>query len=261
MGLFNFIYKNGVVINSLYAQIFSGLLQSVEEKETGRTKGSGHVEGSVPPFCKGRFTSEDSNETSQSTVTTPHDIIVFDTLNALNDRMKASVDGAKFGDILKLKGDLYIIPSDIEKNSIEFLAELFFPMLDMKGLPQKARQHVKPFLKKTLISEDKGCRFLFAAEEGTFLRGFLPPEGMQECQKAVIFKYGIRAVPAEIVAVYEGEDLQRNILPDQSILGGLHMLSGMINDFYLQGLPPSAPVTPVAIFYRLNDTDDLENVL
>lgn len=261
MGLFNFIYKNDVVINSLYAQIFSGLLQSVEEKETGRTKGSGHVEGSVPPFCKGKFTSEDSNETSQSMVTTPHDSIVFDTLNALKKRMKDSVGGAKFGDILNLKGDLYIIPSDIEKNGIEFLAESFFPELDMQKLPQKARQHVKPFLKKTLISEDKGCRFLFAAEEGSFLRGFLPPEGMQECQKAVTFKYGIRAIPAEIVALYEGEDLQRNILPEQSILGGLHVLSGMINNFYLQGLPHSAPVTPVAIFYPLNDTDDLENTL
>lgn len=258
MALFNFIYKNDAVIQSLSAQIFSGLLQSMETQECGRHKESGQMEGGIPPVVKGNIASEDSNEKTQRTVMLPHDSALHDVLVTLAPRMKNTVAGSCFGDILRLKGNLYIIPSEIETNGIETLFQAFSPQLDMKGIPAKAQPAVRAFIKKALISTQPGSRFFFASEREEFLRGFLQPEGMQECQKALTFKYGIRAIPVELVALFEGgENAGALGLPPQSILGGLHMLAGMANDLYLNGLPASHPVTPVAIFYRLNSTEDL----
>ena len=258
MALFNFLYKNESLIQSLYSQIFSGQLQSIETQETGRLKETGDVEGGMPPIVKGNMAREQSNEKTHRTVMLPHDSTVHDVLVSLAPRMKHVVEESDFGDILRTKGNIYIIPSDVEINALDVIFQTYVNDMDMRGLPKQAKPAVEAFLKKVLISTEPGCRFLFFAESGEFLRGFLPPDGMQETQKALIFKHGMRAIPTEIVALFEECKNPTNsiTLPPQSILGGLHTMSAMVNELYLKGLPPSYPVTPVVIFYRLNDTED-----
>lgn len=261
MALFNYIYKNDILIQSLYAQIFSGLLECTEIRESAKSSASRSREVKIPPIVKGNLIDSDTNEKMKSNKMSPHDAMLSDILITLKPSMKDKLVDARFGDIIHLQGELLIIPSEIEINGIEVIFEAFASQIPLQGIPKQARTSVKNFLKKSFVSTENGVRFLFRVKGGGILRGVLQADNLQESQKALTFKHGFRLIPSEIVAVYEeGDDIENTFLPGTCILGGLHELSGMVNTVYLSGLPPTSPVTPITIFYRLNGTDSLPSM-
>ena len=62
MALFNYIYKNDILIQSLYAQIFSGLLECTEIRESAKSSASRSGEVKIPPIVKGNLIDSDTNE-------------------------------------------------------------------------------------------------------------------------------------------------------------------------------------------------------
>lgn len=258
MALFNFIYKNNELIQSLYAQIFSGLLQSTETQETAKHREGGIMEGKIPPIVKGNLSSEDANEKTIRMVMDPHDAMLNDVLVTLAPRMKHDLSDVHFGDMIHIKGKLFVIPSAIERNGMDLLFEAFSPQIDLSKIPKNARSNAKSFIKKAIVGDEQGCRFLFSTTDDEIMRGVLNIENLIENQKELTFKYGIQAIPSEIVCLYEGGN-EGDILElsQKSILGGLHSLSGMTNQIYLNGLPSSHPVKPIVIFYRINGTENI----
>ncbi len=261
MALFNFVYQDEYVINSLYAQIFSGFLHSIENSESAKDRESGTAEGGIPSFVKGTALKESSNEVVRTETIFPHDARLLDIFNILKPCMKAEFSNACFGDILHLTGDLLIIHSEIEKNGVDVLFEMFVKNMSIPDVPKNAQGGMKNFIKKMLIPTDEGIRFFFKEKSGNIVRGVLRPENLHEKQKSLLFKFGVYPIPLQMIALCEHVENTQNFLPKESITGGLHMLSNKVSDFYLEGLPPTKAVSPIALFYQINDTDNIEKKL
>lgn len=260
MALFNYIYKNKTLIQSLYAQIFSGLLQSVESHEKVAHTGITSAEAGIPTLAKGTLTGNNTEEKTYKSVVSPHDAALYDILVKLSPKMKNTLDGVVFSDMIHLSGDLIIIPKDTEKYGLEALFNTVFKNALSLKLPKEIRTQVTNFMEKTLISQqEEGMHFFFKVSDGHILRGVLEPTFLEESQMALAFKHGFHPIPTEIVALYEGgvDESTGISLPSESILGGLYELSRQVSTLYLAGLPDTIPVTPITLCYRLNNTEDL----
>jgi hypothetical protein len=110
-GLIEFIYRDPRRIPSFAAQIFGGLLQSVE-KASGERKqqedgGGGELNIAFLKFgVQGKGTTDES--TSMKEVLHPHDAMALDVVNALFGRklIDGSYRNAPGGSIVKVKGTL-----------------------------------------------------------------------------------------------------------------------------------------------------------
>ena len=260
MALFNYIYKNKTLIQSLYAQIFSGLLQSVESHEKVAHTGITSAEAGIPTLAKGTLTGNNTEEKIYKSVVSPHDAALYDILVKLSPKMKNTLEDVDFSDIVHLSGNLIIIPRDIEKNGLEALYNTCFKNFLPANLSKEVRQQTARFMEKTLLSQqEEGVHFFFKVSTGQILRGVLEPSFLEESQMALTFKHGFHPIPTEIVALYEGSvDNDSGLpLPNESLLGGLYDLSRRMSNLYLAGLPDTIPVTPITLCYRLNNTEDL----
>ncbi len=260
MALFNYIYKNKNLIHSLYAQLFSGLLQSIETNEKVAHTGATTAEVGIPPITKGTFTGNNTEEKIYKSVVSPHDAALYDVLVKLSPKMKTSLENVVFSDVVHLSGNLIIIPRDIEKNGLEVLFKTCIKNFNPTNISKEMKQPLARLIEKTLLSQqEEGLHFFFKVSTGQTLRGILEPAFLEESQLALTFKHGFHPIPTEIVALYEGSvDNNSGLpLPKESILGGLYNLSGYVSNFYLAGLPETTPVTPLTLCYRLNDTEDL----
>lgn len=252
MALYNFLYKNQPIIQSLNAQIFSGIIKDVKNIESAKTKSCGNISGKALVASVG-VGSEDTNEKSRAETIEPHDAMIIDVLKMLENSLKEDLSSSSFGDIICLKGNILIIPKEVENGSVDILFEMFAKEIIAKDqrVPPKIKSQMQTFMKKMMLSDDSDARFLFLSSKGN-LRGVLNPEFLSESTKGIVFKYGTRPIPVTMIAL--NENAPNNLsdqIPKNSLIAGLFMLSGKAQDLFLQGIEETIPVTPIAIFYDI----------
>ena len=82
--LFDVIYADKGKIDSLYAQLFSGLLQNMRRTETSSQGDSGSFNASIKLISGGR-SRQDEVSTQTEEDLHPHDIVLIDTLSRLKE--------------------------------------------------------------------------------------------------------------------------------------------------------------------------------
>ena len=254
MALFNYIYKNQSLINSLYAQIFSGLLSSKEDKIAGLNQSKHEMESGIPAqiFKVGSHSSE-STEESTTRMVNPHDVILSDVLNTLKPSMKDNVFSAKIGTLVHLKGNLQIIPSEFENLAIQTCMQVFEKQMS-SGIPGISKKQLSSFLQKALKAPQNGNHFIFNSESGGQLKGILNNCDLMEDPDSIAFKFGANALRTEIVAVVESTENEQ-VADHSSFLGAIQQFADMARQLYSTGIN-ATPVTPIAIFYRIEHKPD-----
>jgi|GEM_PF-3935733 len=249
MELFNFIYKNQSLVNSLYAQIFSGLLSSQEDKIESSNQSEHKLETGLPAqvFSVGSQSYEHTEESS-SRMTNPHDVILSDVLTALRPSMKTNVFEAKIGTLVHLKGNLQIIPSEFENLAIQTCLQLYEKKLP-DNIPGMGKKQLGNFLQKALKAPQRGNHFIFNSDSGGVLKGILNNSDLMEDPDSIAFKFGSGSLRTEIVAVVESTELDHHA-ESSSFLDAIKQFSDITRQLYSSGLN-AIPVTPITIFYRI----------
>lgn len=259
-----FYYKDMELINSLYAQLFAGLLQEKATSNSGQqasereARGQGHA--GVAAFLTGQLEVEvrasrtEQSEFGHTETIFPHDAIVLDVLEQLAPSMKTSVASANRGDILNLKGAITLFPNELGNDGFEPLISL---IMKTQALPAelKNKDTRKSFIdlaRKIIKASGENIRFVFKAESGEYLTGFLKNKGFLEENFTLFMKYKAQMIPCQFIAIFEGHIPEKLEITGEGFFSGIYAFSSMTAELWAQGLPESIPVTPITFFLPLN---------
>ena len=103
--LYDFLYVDTGKINSLSAQIFSGLQESIRRIESTTKETSKKMSGTVPPnLLSGEMGGSKGTSFSTDTVSSPHDLIAIDALHRLKENgwIRDDLADAEVGEAIML---------------------------------------------------------------------------------------------------------------------------------------------------------------
>lgn len=273
MEIARFFYKNESLLSSLYAQLFSGLLASVEKVKASEKHKGGHLDGKGEAtvnvaVMKGKadvsagINASSASREERKESLFPHDAAVLDVIKALRPSMKFDVENAKFGDIIYIKGDFVFIPQAFAKKGMELILQMHRPNIQNLShiYPKEHRKHYISFIESTLKAQGDidECRFIFISENKQICSGYLSPAGMTENQMSLFFKHGMHAIPAQMIAIMEktDEETAPNLGKD-NLWSQLTAFSSAAVQLWNHNMPPSVPVLPLTIFTPLNTEDNI----
>lgn len=261
-----FYYKNDVLIDSLSAQIFAGLLKEVstsekhDESNTIKSGGSGEAglsvgvaKGKLDVQVDGASSTTDSDGRNETII--PHDARALDVLATLAPSMKTDLGQAKRGDVIHLQGALFFIPKVLENNSVDAILPIIKNLIgSSRGMDQSKKRAIEAFMGATLKNSTDSSRFIFKSTSGQYLSGFMDSPGFCEDPLALLLKYKSTMIPCEMIAIYEKHENMGIDIPAQpndlySIINQLAIASAST---WSQGMPPNHPVTPLAFFQHIN---------
>ena len=271
-----FLYKDNRLIDSLYAQIFSGLLQGVEISKKDKKGVSGSVEGKgnteIDLVCisgEGEISAKAERqkefETSKTDIIVSHDKIVMDVLESLRPSMKTDCGQSGFGDVLSLDGSLFFVPKQLEESAFEAFKPIILQRLDKevekqsktgKKADNKDRNSVISYIKRTFLSSGEECRFLFITKANEFCMGSLKVDGFTEEPLSLFSKHLAKTIPCRMVGISEKQGAGQPIqLGQETVFGIIQKLSALNANIWSAGIPEPIAIAPIAVFYKINITD------
>lgn len=267
MEVVHFYYKDYDIIQSLYSQLFSGLLKEITSTEQSQEEviktvsGDGNAEVSVM-MAKGDFginvnnTHNMQSMQSQSETITPHDAAILDVLNKLTPAMKNNLSDAKRGDIINIKGIIYFIPKELEVICINALDPLVDSMINnqFKNKQTKEKMSLKSIIKNIFKTSSADIRFIFKDDKGCYYSGFLKKNYFSEDYLSLFFKYQSNPIPCQLIALLEeyNSNLSDSHIIPNSIFESIQQLSSVATSIWSNGLPTNVPITPLVFFMPLN---------
>jgi hypothetical protein len=258
-----FYYKDTDLINSLYAQLFSGLVREISTVETGDEDNSLAVEGKGDAgvstmIAKGNFgiktTARSSLKSSESRHETliPHDAVILDVLEKLGPAAKNSVANAKRGNIINIKGSLLFFPKEIEANSIQPMIPFFETLLapQLTSMDKKQKNALLEIVKSFFKTGSDNCRFIFKTESGEFLTGYMKRNDFTQDSLSLFFKYKGSMIPCQLIGILETHANEKMVgdANEVSFFQGLLGIHEASAEIWSSTLPDGDPVTPIAFF-------------
>ncbi len=262
-----FYYKDRELINSLYAQLFSGLIKEIatiegESEDTSlgvEGKGEATVsalvaKGNLGITTEGNRTVRSSDSRQETLI--PHDAVILDVLEKLGPNAKMNLYEAQRGDIINVKGSLLFFPKELEANSIEPL----LPFLEravtqnLTAMDKKQKKALTDIMKNFLKIGNDTCRFIFKTETEDFLTGYMKRSDFTEDSLSLFFRYKASMIPCQLIGILETHPHQK-LADDEgapSFFQGLLGLQTAAADIWTQGLPDADTVTPITFFLPLN---------
>ena len=249
--LYDFLYRDSGRITSYYAQIFGGILSSLEENASERSAVEKGAEANAA-VAKGGVKHTGETVTSSKRLLNPHDVITIDVLSHLVDKGKigGAIEDAEHGSLVLTKGTLIFV----DRSMVELAGVSFSLMIaEEERKPPKQRNHVEIQTLKTVTSFlsklSLPSAFLLQTDEGLQVAGTIKDEGMEEPIGSYYYKHGsagladvyligIKEIPSPAFAM-EGNQMMG------AGKAAAQLLSNML-------FPDDAlRVTPIALFRKL----------
>ena len=191
--LFDVLYADKEKIDSLYAQLFSGLLQAMRRAETSAQGDSGEFNATVGFVSGGRGRRDDvSNQTEEDFL--PHDITLIDTLSRLKELgyIHNSLKGVRHGSIFTCECRFSIFDSTVITNFMSNIPPEIMTSA-MSGNEKQKRSQVNTMKKlsemffKTFTT---GINFRARSTDGFQVWGSLKSESLRESSTSLVLKHG-----------------------------------------------------------------------
>ncbi|MBD5557630.1 MAG: hypothetical protein HDQ92_03495 [Desulfovibrio sp.] len=261
-----FYYKDRELINSLYAQLFSGLIKEIATTEAGSEDNSldvaGKGEATVSALvAKGEFgITTKGNSTVRASrgrqeTMIPHDTVILDVLEKLGPAAKTNLSEAERGDIINVKGSLLFFPKELEATSLEPLLPFLEGAIaqNLKTMERKQKNALTGIMKNFLKTGSDNCRFIFKTETENFLTGYMKRSDFTEDSLSLFFRYKASMIPCQLIGIMESHPSEK--LPEEtevpSLFQGLVGMQTAAAEIWSQGLPDADTITPITFFLPL----------
>lgn len=265
MEIARFFYKDLELAKSLRAQLFSGVIESVTtllaSDVTVSTAAKGAAKGKIeiPIIANAEATGEANmgcakmSRKSHAETISPHDLTILDVVASLRQDMKLSIDEAEFGDVVYVKGLLYIFPVQLESVCME---AAMYVSLDaaVRGaaMPKQMEKGMRKFIENSVKAPRDDPRFVFTCDnDNKICSGFLKNEGLTDSQLSIFYKHGASPIPVHMIAVSEKNPGRDGFQTENTFFGQMFNLSTQVQKLWEQGMPPSTPVTPICLFHPI----------
>lgn len=256
MALLNFLYKDQELANSLYAQIFNGLMHSVECGQTKADSQTGKGKFTVGVFGGGVDGTSSSGE-SHIERTNPHDVVFIDVLKRLEPDYKTDIAAASPGDILFSRGDLYIIDKEMIRMGFEMAGKKAIENLAEARKNHQIGKMLTTHVKNIIDYQKDDSNYIILPGGGGQITGVVKNKAMSDSVSSYAMKFGPFPVrPVCVVGIVEDGPAK----PADSAVNPFS--SGNMNQAALQvarmifaaaGRQPGAvSVKPLALFTLLN---------
>jgi hypothetical protein len=250
--LYDFLYRDSSRIASYYAQIFTGLLTTLEETESERDTTDKGAKLNLQ-LASGDVKSGQENMRSQKRIIDPHDVLTTDVLSSLRSAGKFSEDvlGAPQGALIVAQGTLVLVDRGMLQLAVVALeAEASNKMKTAKTPAQRAeaqvlKQQIIPFLSKI----DLPSGFVLQTTEGLDIAGTLKDDGMEEPISTYYFKHGAAGLSSVYLIGIKETATYSFALPSEQIIGAGQVAAEALRNMMF---PPGAVmVTPIALFREI----------
>jgi hypothetical protein len=247
--LFDFIYRDTSRISSLYAQIFSGRLTSLERTLSQGEKSTKQGEVGIAPLAKGGIALEKTDDSSLKSTIDPHDQITIDVLSYLveNNFVHTEAENATHGSIVRVIGRLFLLD-----RFILTLADVAFDHFIKQQRTQakgaydlNALKLVKALLPKLQLPS----HFLLRAKDDRSFSGTIKDSGLEEPISAFYFKHGAGGLDSiYVVGIIEvsGEEVP---ISGQSLMAAGYQAAKAMSNLVLP--EDSTRLLPLAIFRKI----------
>lgn len=265
MEIARFFYKDLELAKSFRAQLLSGVIESVTTLLASDVSVSTEAKGSAcgkleVPFVANAEASgeanmgcEKSSHKSRAETISPHDLTILDVIASLRQDMKLSIDDAEFGDVVYVKGLLYIFPVQLETVCMEAaMSASLDAVVRGAAMPKQMKEGMKKFIVNSVKTPRDDPRFVFTCDnDNQICSGFLKDEGLTESQLSIFYKHGAAPIPVHMIAVSEKNPRRDGFQTENTFFGQMFNLSTQVQKLWEQGMPPSTPVTPLCIFHPI----------
>lgn len=249
--LYDFLYRDSSRIASYYAQIFTGLLTTLEETESERdTKDKGAKLNLQ--LASGDVKSGQENTRSQKRVIDPHDLLTTDVLSSLRSggRFNEDIVGAPHGTLVLAQGTLVLVDRSMLQLAVVILeAEAANKMRAAKTPAQRAEaqtlKQIIPFMSKI----DLPSGFVLRISDGLDIAGTLKDSGMEEPISTYYFKHGTAGLSSVYLVGIKETPNYSFVLPSQQIMGASQAAAEALRNMMFP--PGSTMVTPIALFREI----------
>jgi hypothetical protein len=250
--LFDFIYRDTSRISSLYAQIFSGRLTSLERTLSEGEKSTRYGDAGVPQVAKIGSSLERTDGSSLKSTIDPHDQIILDVLSYLisNNFVQTEAKNAGHGSIVRVVGRLFLLD--------RFILTLADAALDhfikqQKSQSKQAKGEYEldtlKLVKALLPKLDLPSHFLLRAEDERNYSGTIKDSGLEEPISAFYFKHGAGGLDSiYIIGIVEvsGEEVP---ISGQSLMAAGYQAAKAMSNLVLP--EESTRLLPLAIFRKI----------
>ncbi len=267
--LYDFIFIDRSRVQSLYAQLFSGLLSEIETLATESHDQGHEMKAGGSPV--GSFSSTRKKEVSesQSEKTDPHDLILKDVLGGLHDTGFICQDPlkAKPGNIILLKGAVSILDFKLYDNILKLMPSFFELAQHDSGAKnhqtKKARQQAASNQKKmakTMESVLSGMADMVPWSINVIMQadkvitwGGIQKEHLRDEPGALMQKHGtVLSGDWYMLAIVDAIGPTSSVIPDgfPDFIAGITTIVDSMKD--VAGRPDDfMGVTPLLIFRKL----------
>lgn len=256
MALLNFLYRDWDLANSLYAQIYNGLLQTIEDgSKTGDSQSAtGKMSCAV---AGGSLEGKTTTETSRIEKISPHDIIFIDVLKHIEKYYKTDVTNIQTGDIAFVAGKLYVLEKEMVRASFET-----FGLNALRENPELKKNKallnmIIPSVRKALEYSKDDSMYVLVQDDGAKITGTIKDKYMSDSIASMVMKFGpFPVAPVYVVGVVEDGPANPasaaiNPFPNGNMTQVAVEAARMIFSFAGRQVG-STSVKPLAIFCKIN---------
>lgn len=256
VALYDFLYKDSQRIDSYYAQIFRGLLTSVEDSKTEHQTLSRQTKVGAAVVSGQIQTNSDTLTGSKSSVA-PHDMATTDMLAYLiaNDHLGQRVQEAGHGALILAKGTLVFVDRLMAEFAVTSLR-----IATEQERKKPAREQNKVLIQQSTMTVDFLSQvkipsaYLFVLDDGAQIVGTIKDDGMQEPISTYYFKHGMAGL-ADVYLIGIKERASPGLtLPPTGLVSLMQQGGQGLSDMLF---PHDAiRVTPIALFRKLFEEAD-----
>lgn len=244
MVVYDFVYINRPKIESLYAQIFSGLLTKTTNTTSNTTKDDSAKGVGYSKTYGEKKTSSSVTDRLNSEID-PHEIITIDTLSTLSSSAKP-IEEARNGDIIKINADMFLMD--------KALFDIMMPNLSsfmMMDAPKSEHKHIKQ-MANTIRKFFESIRFdptVFASMENGVAIGNIKEDYLFESITSFHLKHGKDGLSNVYIIGIKEEGVMSFHESEESLINGAMEISEIIKNLIV---PEGAYVfTPIAIYREI----------
>ncbi|MHC1792105.1 DUF6414 family protein [Solidesulfovibrio sp.] len=259
MALLNFLYKDIELANSLYAQMFSGLMQSIErlDKSEDAHSLSGKISCGIANSGADCRTTTGTNITEK---TVPHDVIFIDVLKRLEPDYKTNITESVPGDVLICKGSLYIIDNELIKLSFETVGLKVIENHPTIKANKALGKSITACMKKMIEYPNNDSKYILISESGEHVTGIAKNDFMSDQVVHLMVKFGPFPIEsAYLVGIVEdGPAKSASSAANPFPSGNTDQIALEVARMFFSASGRSVgsmSVKPLAIFQKINVTE------
>jgi len=189
MALLNFLYKDQELADSLYAQIFNGLMHSIECGQTKADSQTGSGKFTVGVVGGGIDGTSSSGE-SHVEKTNPHDVVFIDVLKHLEPSYKTDVATVSPGDVLFTRGELYIIDKEMIRIGFELAGKRAIESLAGEKKNHQIGKMLTSHVKNILDYQKDDSVYVIVPETGGQVTGVVKNRSLGDSVSSYAMKFG-----------------------------------------------------------------------